>query len=781
MASLIPGYEYDVFISYRQKDNKHDGWVTEFVDNLKGELESTFKEEISVYFDLNPHDGLLETQDVDESLKDKLKCLIFIPIISRTYCDPKSYAWEHEFKIFVEQASKDRLGLKVKLLNGNVASRVLPVQIHELEADDKKMVESELGWHLRGIEFIYKEPGVDRPLTEEDNEEKNLYKTNYRNQINKVALAIREVITTLKQHGSLQEEELHGKFKPMLSTGKNHRTAIIAGLALVFIVLGFLFIPKLLKPSGEIEKSIAVLPFNLLSNEPGKQYLADGMMDAITLHLSKIKDLRVLGRTSTEQYRNPAKTLTAIGKELGVSYLLEGSFQKFGDSVRLIVQVIKTGKEGHVWANNYDRLWKNVFSVQSEVAKSIARELNAVITPEEKQRIEKVPTSDMSAYNLYLKANEYRMDYSKTRNLNSYQTALNLYKTALKIDSTFAKAYTGLAAAYYYRYKWESYFKKTPLDSMMVFAKKALSFDDQSDEAYFVKGVYYYTVGPFENALENFDKALKINPNYYLAYYAKGILLISEVDFIEGINIYNKALTLISRDEQPLLLRDLGAAYGSVGFIDKAKYYYGKAFTMDGDTASYFNGLKSVEFDNGNFENGILYREKAFRIDSSYDQNDLYWLIIAGQHQEAYILAEKLVRLFKESGDIPLANSHRIAYSFRKMGKFKEADYYFKLQLEYCNESIKSNLGYAQSYYAYYDRAGVNAFMGEKEKAYEDLKIFKKRKEIRLWMVILMKNDPLFDSIRNETEFQKIVRDIEAKYQAEHERIRKWLEEQGML
>jgi hypothetical protein len=94
MPGIIEGYNYDIFISYRQKDNKHDGWVTEFVNNLKGELESTFKEEISVYFDINPHDGLLETHDVDVSLKEKLKCLIFIPIISRTYCDPKSFSWE---------------------------------------------------------------------------------------------------------------------------------------------------------------------------------------------------------------------------------------------------------------------------------------------------------------------------------------------------------------------------------------------------------------------------------------------------------------------------------------------------------------------------------------------------------------------------------------------------------------------------------------------------------------------------------------------------------------
>ena len=91
MPGIIQGYTYDIFISYRQKDNKHDGWVTEFVNHLKGELESTFKEEISVYFDINSHDGLLETHDVGASLKEKLKCLIFIPIISRTYCDPRFF------------------------------------------------------------------------------------------------------------------------------------------------------------------------------------------------------------------------------------------------------------------------------------------------------------------------------------------------------------------------------------------------------------------------------------------------------------------------------------------------------------------------------------------------------------------------------------------------------------------------------------------------------------------------------------------------------------------
>ena len=145
MASLIPGYEYDIFISYRQKDNKYDGWVTEFVDNLKRELESMFKDEVSVYFDINPSDIFLETYDVDASLKEKLKCLIFIPIISRTYCDPKSFAWDNEFKAFIEQASNDKFGFKIRLPNGNVANRVLPVRINDLDIADIKLFESIVG------------------------------------------------------------------------------------------------------------------------------------------------------------------------------------------------------------------------------------------------------------------------------------------------------------------------------------------------------------------------------------------------------------------------------------------------------------------------------------------------------------------------------------------------------------------------------------------------------------------------------------------------------------
>jgi Tol biopolymer transport system component len=215
MASLLTGFEYDIFISYRQKDNKGDRWVSEFVDALKTELESTFKEEISVYFDINPHDGLLETHDVNASLKEKLKCLIFIPIISRTYCDPKSFAWENEFKPFVEQASQDQFGLKIKLPNSNVANRVLPVRIHDLDSADIKLFESTLGGVLRSIDFVHKETGVNRQLgPNDDNIARGQNQIFYRDQINKVALAVKDIIESMKipvSPGQKQETKVQVK------------------------------------------------------------------------------------------------------------------------------------------------------------------------------------------------------------------------------------------------------------------------------------------------------------------------------------------------------------------------------------------------------------------------------------------------------------------------------------------------------------------------------------------------------------------------------------------
>jgi TolB-like protein/Tfp pilus assembly protein PilF len=788
MQSLIPGYEYDIFISYRQKDNKGDRWVSEFVEALRTELESTFKDEISVYFDINPHDGLLETHDVDASLKEKLKCAVFIPIISRTYCDPKSFAWEHEFKAFIEQASQEKYGLKVKLPGGNIANRVLPIQIHDLDSDDKKLIEGELGGFLRGIEFIYKEPGVNRPLrANEDHPDNNLNKTFYRNQINKVANAIKEIITGLNSPGNEVKEKIEDNDKK-LSSGRNRRTRIITVglLVLTLLTAGYFIVSMVIKQEEPVEKSIAVLPFNLLSSEPDKQYLADGMVDAITLHLSKIKDLRVLGRTSTEQFRNPDKTLTAVGKELDVSYLLEGSFQKFGDSVRLIVQLIRTGKEGHVWANNYDRQWKNVFAVQSEVARAIAGELKAVITPQEMELIEKIPTASLTALNYYLRGNQEQDLYSSndTSTKIALKRAEEMYRNALKYDPGYALAYCGLAKVYTKKQYWNEYFSDNFLDSVLILCNKALSFDDKESEAYTIKGNYYREKGQIADALREYDKAIEINPNGWEAYAGKAPLF--EInDFINYIYNYQKAASLNHGPGLPAILRSLTTAFQRAGFIEQSEYYAHEALNLDNDSSRYFSSMLFLQMAGGNFEKALAFSLKAHAIDSGnlrvISEGLGFSYMLLGQYQESLEFYKIYLGKLKASGSITISGMGKIGYAYYLNGFWEEADFYFDKQIEYCNNAIKLGRWYSQNLNTYYDLASVYAVKGEKEKALENISLLNQYKISPLWMVTFLKNDPLFDNIRDEQGFKQVVTDMESKYQAEHERVRKWLEEQGTL
>jgi TolB-like protein/Tfp pilus assembly protein PilF len=789
MPSLISGFEYDIFISYRQKDNKHDGWVTEFVNNLKGELEATFKEDVSVYFDINPHDGLLETHDVNASLEEKLKCLIFIPIISRTYCDTKSFAWEHEFKAFVEQASKDQYGLKVKLPNGNIASRVLPVKIYDLDTNDIELCDSILGGVLRSVDFIYKSSGVNRPLrANEDHPQYNLNKTYYRDQINKVANSIKDIITAIGKHIPQKGEVSKDVSKPMMILQKNSKTKIIitSVVILALIVAGFFISPKLFKPTRQLELSIAVLPFINDSPEQENTYFINGIMEEVNNNLQKIKELRVLSRTSVEQYRGTTKpSVPKIAKEIDVNYIVEGSGQKYGNKFVLRVQLIAAKNERHIWAKSYEKEIKatsDQISIQSEIAQSIASELRATITPEEKQIIEKTPTTNLTAYDLYLKANDYRMNYYHTGNSSSLQKAITFYKAALELDSAFAKAYTALAGIYYNRYYSKTYFQQNFLDSCLILANIALSFDDQMDEAYYMKGMFYLMKGNFQEALNNYDKTLIINPNHFGAYYSKGRILISIVeDYEKGIENYQKGLNLIRGKERLSILHPLGDAYLDFGFIDKAKECYQEKYSLDSNKVSYFFNLGWIEFSLGNFEENLKLYKNAQEVDSSVSFDLMHYSIPFGHNEEAYICAKKLVEYYKKSGALNLQQAHRIGYAFWQVGKCKEAEDYLNQQIKYDEEIIKLGRELAQNKSAQYDLAATYAFLGNKEKAYQYLNDFSTKKFFPLWWISLAKHDPLFASIRNEERFQKILKNMEAIYQAEHERVRKWLEEQGML
>ena len=199
MASILPGFEFDIFVSYRHNDNKYDGWVTEFVEKLKQELDATIKDKLTVFFDKNPQEGLLETHQVHASIQGKIKALIFIPIVSQTYCDTTSFAWKEEFLQFKTETEGDAIGKVVRTTGGNIVSRILPVKIHEMELDDVRLLERELGGIMRSIDFIYQDAGVNRPLRAKDDDLSGVQtKLLFRNQINKVANSIKEIVNGIK-------------------------------------------------------------------------------------------------------------------------------------------------------------------------------------------------------------------------------------------------------------------------------------------------------------------------------------------------------------------------------------------------------------------------------------------------------------------------------------------------------------------------------------------------------------------------------------------------------
>ena len=474
MSGIIEGYNYDIFISYRQKDNKGDRWVTEFVENLKGELESTFKEEISVYFDINPHDGLLETHDVDASLKEKLKCLVFIPIISRTYCDPKSFAWEHEFIAFIEQASNDQFGLKVKLPNGNVASRVLPVRIHDLDIEDIKQCESVLGSVIRGIEFIYKEPGVNKPLTYDDDEKKNLNNTKYRIQVNKTALAIKEIILGLKAGPSpqvtdkTQRKEFAGlsieskKPDEEQPEGKKGKSRVLSGtliLALLLIVAIF-FYPKIFKrdkfdeikdPDGRI--SIAILPFENLTGDSTLNWFQKGISSLIINGLGNSAELAVFDDHTMHEMMERANVVYTAGfspsvarevaKKAKAETYISGNFQGREDTYWIMANLVNTETGNVLWTNKVEGNLRS--SVYLSMADSLCNEI--------KNYLELKALGDVAGYDfreVYPTSAEAYRHFIEGMNLvlaQNLETGIRSLKMAYEIDSTFTLVSFYLALA----------------------------------------------------------------------------------------------------------------------------------------------------------------------------------------------------------------------------------------------------------------------------------------------------------------------------------------------
>jgi TolB-like protein/Tfp pilus assembly protein PilF len=587
-----------------------------------------------------------------------------------------------------------------------------------------------------------------------------------------------------------------GIIKQNEPAGTVKKSSIISGsiIASVIIILGILFIPKLFNPAKELEKSFAVLPFINDSPDEENTYFINGIMDEILNNLQKIKDFRVLSRTSTEQYRGTNKPpIPKIAKALGVNYIVEGSGQKYGNTFRLRVQLIAANNEKHLWGESYEQEIKNtddIFSIQVLIAKSIATELKTVMTPQERQLLEKTPTSSLTAHDFYLRGKEEQSKYSlfDLPTWSALERAANWYKKALEYDPEYAQAYTGLAGIYWDKHYLKDFYSENFQDSAIILCNIALSFDNQLSEAFSIKGRYYSEIGKSDQALQEYDKAIQYNPNDWTAYNGKGFLY-STVDLVNSIDNYQKAASLNRGDQLPDILRfSVGELYMLAGFPEKAYDCWKEALNLDGDSAKYYILLSGSEFFRGNFEKAGQYADKVYSMDSTTIYlptfiNLFLNNIFLGNHEKSLKYLIKYLELIKtlEQADISYYNEWIFGYIFWKNGYKEEADYFFDETIKNSIRMVDLGRSYAQSPEVYYDLAAVYAFRGATDKAYENLRIFSQQPCVEIKWGTLLRNDPLFSNIRNEPEFQQIVRKIDAKYQAEHERVRKWLEEQGRL
>jgi tetratricopeptide (TPR) repeat protein len=596
MASLIPGYEYDIFISYRQKDNKGDRWVSEFVEALKTELESTFKEEISIYFDINPHDGLLETHDVDASLKDKLKCLVFIPVLSRTYCDPKSFAWKNEFEAFVEQAAHDQLGLNIKLQDGNVISRILPVCIHDLDPEDIRLVESNIG-PFRAVDFIYYSQGVNRPLRQRDDDlDQNIKQLIYRDQINKTALAVKEIILGLKGEPFIRGKQVFETKEPkkvipgILKSSKTAKQKLLAGASILatLIIAAIIAFPgffrlksldKYVAKDGKIP--IAVMPFQNMTNDTSLDILQDGIQNMLITNFSHAdKELQVrqfetissfMDGKGIENYASLAPDISKlISKKLKVNIHIQGSIKQSGDIIRVNTQLFDTRKGEAFKSFQLDGTADNIFSVVDSLSGIIQ---NFLIVSVLKKGLEysdyDLPSSTLSA-----EAFKYNIYGEKAWIKGDFNTAIDMYMKAVEADSNEYHSIAGIA---------ESYLDLGMYEQAKEWCRKLYSKLDVMDVGYRMWATDYYK-RYFEK--DDYDpfyiirKGIETEPMEPSNYYKLGYRYYERKEYDKAIPAYEKALKIYKKDwgirpSQGIgFYILLGTSYVKTGQFKKAKKLY---------------------------------------------------------------------------------------------------------------------------------------------------------------------------------------------------------------
>jgi adenylate cyclase len=579
-----------------------------------------------------------------------------------------------------------------------------------------------------------------------------------------------------------KSEEMPGRIKTF--PGKS--TWIIAITILVTLILaayGLFFLEG--GRHERSDKSIAILPFENRSNDPQQEYFSDGITDDIISHLVKVSALKVKSRTSTEQYKNPDKTIPVIGRELGVSYILEGSVRKADNQVRIVAQLIDAKNDVHIWTETFDREITEIFQIQSEIAIEIAQVLEAKLSNEERRHIWGGPQgrgrpTDITAYDYVLRA---RSIWRNWNDENDLEDALRLVELAIRTDPSYARAYVLKGNILHYGMRNYGVPTQIWIDQALQMADQAISLDSTLAEAYLLRGnIFTIQDGKAELAQNNLEKAYGLAPGNPDILQRLGYHFFGQGKFEEG------ALMIIQSIERGFSLQDpeyhlrWGDLYlRMMDDYEKAEEFYQKAINLaPGWMAPYYHLGQLYRYWE-KYDNAEEILSRALEI-APLDQESIDLMgwtnLLMGDLEGAaryWSMYEALERQFPDTSQyIPFR--HRLGYVRYLQGDTVSAVNLMKEQLKRDLERQQELRGYGawMSRGFYYDLAATNSFLGNREEALNWLDSAYHRGFVSLWY---LKNDPLLKNIRKAPEFQRIQNELADRQQKRTRAFKKVIEE----
>ena len=557
--------------------------------------------------------------------------------------------------------------------------------------------------------------------------------------------------------------ELPGRIRAV----SNNRIWAIAFLAvLILAVTAMVFLNQ--TDEGPMDKSIAVLPFENRSNDPEQEYFSDGITDDITNHLVKVPQLRVKSRTSTEQYKNPDKTIPVIGRELGVSYILEGSVRKEGNQVRIVAQLIDAEHDVQIWTESFDREITEIFDIQSEIALEIAQVLEARLTSEERGYIRggpdgRGPPSDISAYDFLLRAR------ANWRNWNDEEDLLNALRwvnEAIRKDPSYARAYVLKGQILHFGMRNYGVPTQVWIDEALEMVGRAIGLDSTLADAYLLKGrILSLQDEGSELAQQNLQKAYDLEPGNPDVFRSLGWTYLVRGEYEQGIDLIIQSIESGYSTQDPEYFMRWGDLYFQLGRdFEKAEEFYQEANERAPGWIDPHYHLAQLYRYWGKYDLAEKSLTKALDI-APLDQESLDlmgWVqLMKANPDSAAVYWSKYPELERKFADttqyVPFR--HRLAYVRFLQGDTVTAKRLVREQLRLDHERRKNLRGYgvwiSRGYY--YDLAISHALLSEQKEALNWLDSAFQKGFVNVWY---LQNDPPLRAIRHTPRFQDIENEL---------------------